>query len=1616
MSSKFKNILNSYRSKANNFTEVGNYFEKLSKVYLENDPIQTQEYSEVWHYKDWAKNFHDYSSEDIGIDLVAKLKNQEGYCAIQCKSYNSDHSISKSDIDSFISASSTNDFKRIVLIDTSEKSIGKNAKKVIDNLDKEYSRIKVSSFESSPIDWDRLVNGDGEIKFLSKKELREDQELVKEKVCKGLKEQDRGKIIMACGTGKTLTSLRIAEEFAGEGKMVLFMVPSLALMSQVVREWKNDAKNEFLAFSACSDKKVGNKKSIEDTFEIEPSDLEFPATTNAEKLSLQIKNSNNDQMIVVFSTYHSIGVISNSQFKYGLREFDLIICDEAHRTTGATLVEEDESDFVKIHDNSSVKGAKRLYMTATPRIYGKNAKKKELEGEVNLVSMDDESIYGPTFEHRSFGWAVENNLLTDYKVVVLVVDEKVVSERVQNSLRDGSELKLDDVTKIIGCYKALAKIGLKENMSEFNGAMQRAIAFCQRINLSKTLTKEFSNVVSEYLSNEQVSDEDKTDLLVEFGHVDGSFNAEERFDKLNWLKEEIPQNVCRVLSNARCLSEGVDVPSLDAIMFLHPRKSQIDVIQAVGRVMRKSQNKKLGYVILPIAVPQGISPESALKENERYEVIWQILNALRAHDERFDSTINRISLGEDVSDKIEIIETTSVIDDVRLKNKDKNKDKGKNKIGKEDSSPSSSGEGEEQLSFTLTDLSQAIKAKIVEKCGTRDYWADWAIDIAKIAETHIVRITSLVLNSRSTERSYFLDFLNEIRDDLNPEVTENEAIEMLAQHIITRPVFDCLFKDNRFTSHNVVTIAMEKILSKIYESNINIESESLSKFYASVKRRSQDINTSKGRQTLILELYDKFFAKAFPLLTQRLGIVYTPVEVVDFINNSVEFLMKEEFGSSLSEENVHIIDPFTGTGTFITRLLQSNIIPKEKILNKYLKELHANEIVLLAYYIACINIESIFDEINKSEDYSPFEGIVLTDTFQLYEQENDLIANLLPDNSKRRIKQKEQNINVVIGNPPYSSGQTYANDNAANINYPMLEKRIKETYSNHSTANSKTSLYDSYIKAFRWASDRIKDKGVIGFVTNAGWIDGNATDGFRKCIGEEFNKIYVCHLRGNQRTSGELSRKEGGKIFGTGSRAPIAITFLVKNHNTSDNQIFLFDIGDYLTREKKLKVLTELGSIKNLKYENKFQKIIPDDFNDWINQTEKSFFKLPLIGSKNTNELILFKDYSNGIKTHRDAWCYNFSRTKLALNCKKMTEFFNNSVMEFRNLPILKIKNVVTQDPKIICWSENLFKNISRGKQSRFDSKNIRTCLYRPFTKTNLYYTKDFNDRCGRMSSIFPDCKSENKIICVTGIGSKEFSVLMTDILPDVQLMFNGQNFPLKIYNINQGENNLGTLNLFDNNQDTSGLDKNILSSLNDYPYLKIKSDLEIFNYIYGILHSSTYREKYKNNLLKSLPRIPFVKSEDIFNQFSFAGKELGNLHVNYEKVEKYPCKLNDQLNGQISLLSYTENPSKFYRVNKMKFSRKGKNSVIYNKNIVINDIPEKAYNYRVNGKSALEWVMERQSIVKDKKTGIINDPNDFANEICNRPQYPLELFQRVITVSLKTLEIIDCLPEFEID
>lgn len=1634
-------ILHDIRLKATTEREKGTDFERLMKLWFLTDP-RYNDLDKVWLWEEFPCR-KDFGGKDLGIDLVARTEYGD-YWAIQCKCYAEDAQIDKGAVDSFLANASrtftdpetfqTREFSNLVWVQTTRKRWGANAEAAIQGLSKPFNRISLYDLEISPVDWEKLKKGlyGDKAKLPGRKPMHHQLDAMSKAheyfIDKG---NDRGKLIMACGTGKTYTSLQIMEDMTPKDGFVLFLVPSIALLAQTLNAWMADKKDDMRAICVCSDAKVTREMKDADEEDTSIVDLAVPATTDTRKILHQLRKFDKEEnRTVIFSTYQSIDVVKEAIDQYK-REVDLIICDEAHRTTGVILKDKAESNFTKVHKNEFIKAKKRLYMTATPRLYSANLKVKAKENDRidTLCSMDGPE-YGDEFHRLTFNDAVAQGLLSDYKVLVLTVSEEDIPESIRTNIKNQynrsqeklTELNFDDATKLIGCINGLSKrIKGDEGITKEQDPimMHRAVAFCQTINPTKSNPKYSSKQIAKYFG--QISKEYKSTLReeevkevvnVKAQHIDGSMDANTRNELIAWLKQDAddPQE-CRVLCNVRCLSEGVDVPALDAVLFLSPRNSEVEVVQSVGRVMRSFKDKKYGYIIIPVIVPNDVSPEEALNDNERFRVVWDILNALRSHDENFNAHVNQINLNKKRPPKITVGGVP----------------RGSYSIGKDGPVHLSNEEVGRQLELQFGELQNGIYARLVEKVGDKLYWENWAKDVGQIAQKFIDRI-QLLIKENDNAHQYFEDFVNGLHKNINDSIDEGQAVEMLAQHMITRPVFDALFKEYQFVKNNAVSRAMQDMIEVLEAEGMEMDTAVLDKFYTSVRNNVSNIDNLEGKQTIIKNLYEKFFKGAFPLTVEKLGIVYTPVECVDFIIHSVEDILQSEFGTSLTNENVHILDPFVGTGTFITRLMQSGIIKKEDMLRKYREEIHCNEIVLLAYYIADVNIESVFHDIMHPDTYENYDGICLTDTFQLNEHgDNDIFSQLFPENSERLKKQKNAPVRIIIGNPPYSIGQRDANDNAANLSYPKLEKRIVDTYriaSVQTSARSAVTLKDPYIEAFRWASDRIqsmKEGGIVAFISNGTWIDGVAQDGMRKCLQDEYTSIYVFNLRGNQRTSGELSRKEGGKIFGSGSRTPITITLLVKNPAKKQEKatIYYHDIGDYLTREQKLEIIKNFRSVRNIEWKN----IQPTEKNDWINQRDGVFDNLVFLSDKkekSNKKFFFYPYYSCGLKTNRDSWCYNTCRTSLISNIKRAIDFYNSEVdrfaaeVEFN--PHINPQQFICTDSTKFSWDYfQRDRDLPNGIKYTFEECSIREALYRPFFKQFCYFNKILNNSPYLLPSLLPTVEKENVFICLTGVGaSKPFSCLITDKLPDLQVVMNGQCFPLYWYEENKNkQKTLFDAETGDDYIRRDGITDWILKEVRSrYGTREITKEM-IFYYVYGLLHSEDYRQRFAADLKKSLPRIPIVERVEDFMDFYKYGKKLAELHLNYETVAPYTGVV---VRGDRKLTG-NESDYEYFRVwDKMRFkSKDDKSTIIYNGNITIENIPQKAYEYVVNGKSAIEWIVERYCVSQDKKSLIRNDANDWSKEH-GKPRYILDLLLSVINVSVQTVDIVKSLPKIKFE
>ncbi|MGD8151389.1 type ISP restriction/modification enzyme [Ornithinimicrobium sp. Y1694] len=1081
-------------------------------------------------------------------------------------------------------------------------------------------------------------------------------------------------------------------------------------------------------------------------------------------------------------------------------------------------------------------------------------------------------------------------------------------------------------------------------------------------------------------------------------HVDGTFNALERNTRLDWLRAPVPDGTCRILTNARCLSEGVDVPTLDAVMFLSPRKSVVDIVQSVGRVMRKppagETGKEFGYIILPIGIPAGMTAEEALRDNKKYAVVWEVLQALRAHDERFNAMVNRIELVKQRDDKVNVIGVP----------------------GPEGGDGDGNG-GQAVLPLAFLDeWRDAIYAKVVAKVGSRRYWQDWARDIADIATRHTTRVTALLDGGDLKVTSEFDQFLAGLRGILNDGITRADAVDMLAQHLITRPVFEALFAGYAFTENNPVAQTMEKMLAALDEHNLDDENRSLAKFYDSVRMRVQGVDTAEGRQKLIVQLYDSFFATAFAKTVDKLGIVYTPVEIVDFILRSADDVLRDHFDQGLTDEGVHILDGFTGTGTFMVRLLQLGLIEPHDLARKYAGELHANEILLLAYYIAAVNIETAYQDVVRGHlddevGYEAFPGLVLTDTFQSYEDGDTDALSVFPATSARIARQRELPITVVLGNPPYSVGQGSANDDNTNESYPHLDAEIERTYAARTTASSKRTLYDAYIRAIKWASIRIGDRGVVAYVTNGGWLDSNSADGMRLTLAEEFSDIHVYNLRGNQRTAGEHSRKEGGKVFGGGSRATVTITVLVKDPaRPGPATIHYTDIGDYLTREQKLAKIAKARSVTAL---HDARHITPNEQGDWLNQRSDDFASLLPLGDKKGGDAV-FGLYSLGLATGRDAWVTGSDAQHVLDNVHRMADNYNTLVARVRNVA------TPVKDPKQISWNRNLEQHFARGRRLTPDDERLRESAYRPFFRQHTYFDRDFNAMVYRLNDFFPTPQHDNYGFVV--MGPRDVAVpaaLMTDAIPDLAFfVYATQYFTRWRYEKVEGDGML----VLDSNEEEVIDGYRRIDNVTDTALARFQGAYgesvtkdDIFFYCYGLLHSPDYRETYAADLKKSLPRIPLATDP---SPYVDAGRRLSQLHLGYESVAPYP------LDGLDAPAPAGDAAYDFYRVEKMRFpkirdseSKKlvaDRSSIVYNSRITLTGIPEEAYRYMLGSRSAVEWIIDRYQVKTDKASGIVNDPNDWSREVQD-PRYIMDLLARVVTVSLETMKIVDGLPPLDV-
>jgi len=1611
-------------------TDQGDRFERLMLEFFRTAPVWVDQFEQVWMWKDWPGN---EGAADHGVDLVAE--NPDGtFTAVQAKCYARSTTLNKPEVDSFISASGRDHFTRRVLVSTTF-DIGTKAKKEMAGQAVPVQVITLDDLRDSGVNWaDWSPERYDSIRRSDPKTPRDHQREAVEATIEGLAQADRGKAIMACGTGKTYTAQLIAEQLGGPGSLVLVLAPSISLISQTITAWYADKTMPMFAVGVCSDSKAGP-----DSNDISPFDLVVPPTTDPEIIASRIANAPDTHMKVIFSTYQSSPRISEAQHNFGMSEFDLVICDEAHRTTGVGATKPDEvRAFQLVHDDENIAARRRLYMTATPRVYKPSQKKKAQEKDVVLESMDDPVTYGETFYELGFREAVDEGLLCDYKVLILTVEEGAVHEAFQRHSADLGEVALPQAAQMVGCLNALAKrerIRKDGDVRAFADGdtvpLQRAVAFSNTIKASKHFAGGFARVSNEYQYATGVGGGEN--LAIETNHVDGSQNSQMRKGHLDWLRDQPGQQICRVLSNAKCLTEGIDVPNLDAILFLEPRKSQVDIVQAVGRVMRRPndpaerERKKYGYIIIPVAVPPKTEPTAVLKEG-RFKAVWQVLAALRSHDEQLNRDVNQIRFNKKPANiVIDHIGSDQEIDD--------NADPDRTPDPTDQEKASHALEQQLTLQFDVEEFQNLCWATMVQKVGDTHYLTRWAESVADIAAALEVRIAGLV-NKRGF-KGKFEGFVEGLRRNLNEAISESDAIAMLAQHLITEPVFDAVFPGYALTAANPVAQTMQTMVEGLTGNDLETETEALGGFYTSVRHHIDGIEDPTARQEILIGLYEDFFKKAFPKRAEALGIVYTPTEVTDFIIHAANDALRIHFdGASLSDEGVHILDPFSGTGTFIVQMLRSGLIKPHDLARKFTNELHANEIQLLAYYIATVNIESTYhDATGGTGPVQAFPGIVYADTFQLGEDPNDqLLFDVFPRNHERAETQNALDIRVIVGNPPYSAGQTSQNDNNANLDYPRLDDRIARTYRDAGKKQfARQQLYDSYVRAIRWGSDRVLrgDGGVLAFVSNGGYIDSNSFDGFRKTLLHEFDHLYVYNLRGNQRTAGEQSRREGGKVFGSGSRATVAVLLAIKQPGPSTNtpgELHYRDIGDYLDRETKLRILQGHIDSERTLDDVDWRSVTSNPEGDWINQRSHAFAAMKPLNDPASNDS-LFAFRSSGLKTNRDAWNWNASEKTLEANAARLVAAYDAELNRFTAAHPLGTgtsqertalaREFVDLDPTRFSWTYFDFGRVARGKPLATGPADIRPGTYRPFCRRFVNYTKGVNDNEYRTRAIFPDADSTNLAICFPAPGSSAppFGVLIQDGIFDLGLFGVSATQCVPLLDLGPSPEQPG---LFEGEPVAAGISPDALDQFRSVD-AKIGHE-DIFFFVYGILHSIDYRVAFAADLRKELPRIPDPASAEQFWAFSKAGRELADLHLGYEEVEKWP---------DLEILfrdGFDRDTEDAFRVHKMKYPRtlanpnpekktkvEDKTTIEFNEWITVRNIPARCHDYRLGSRSALDWVVHQWQAKIYKDSQITNDPNDWA-VARDEPTYALDLIGRIVTVSIRTLDIIASLPALEFD
>ncbi len=1514
--------------------EKGQLLELATKLYLEDEGFT------VYSWKEFASK-NGFIIQDTGIDLVAEKDGH--FYAVQCKNRNKE--ISWKDLGTFIGSLMLKNFNFKGGILVADK-LTMEAERKIEEIKKDIITIPVSDIEEYLEKAQTLLEGKQIEK--EKKELRPYQKEAIESVIKGFGSNDRGKLIMPPGTGKTLVSLRIAESF-GKGSLILFLCPSIALLDQSIKAWLRDSEIPINSYAVVSDAGVGkdelNAKSL----------LSFPATTSAQEL-IKAFNLDKDKLNVIFSTYQSLDVIKEAQI-LGFPEFDLILSDEAHRTAGVSKKE--ETNFKLVHSNENIKGKKRLYMTATPKVFdvkGEEKRKIEEENFIKIFDMDDEEIFGPKFFEYSFRKAIEEGYLSNYRIVAMELDKKEVQKELYEYLISEGSLDIDETTKLVGLGRLVKGEVYNEDDNPLDLKIKSGIVFTNRVSKSKQMAEEFSRIFQEYF---------KTTPPAKVKHIDGNMSAFEKRNRIDWLKGG-DDNKAHILTNAKVLTEGIDVPALDFVAFLDPKESIVDIIQAVGRVIRKAEGKEFGLIFIPLVVDTEKENIDEQVEKTSYKTMWQVIGALASLDSAFEAQIRHI-----------------LIEDGNGKKKDKDKDPNREILIVD--------KGNMKQKEFYESIRKYLSAKIVKSFRLGSiFLKDWAVETAKIARDLKDQI-QIALEKDQSFRQKFEELREALSTVLNEGIVEQDTTDLIVQYILTKPIFDAVFEHKDRTDEILDSIF--EYFKHFLENNI----KELDKFYEEVQNKAKGLRNEEERQEFLRHLYTNFFNVAFKEKTDEAGIAYTPVPLVSFTTKFANYLTQKHFGKKLDDKDVVLLEPFAGTGTFISLAIE-NMDPQKLEEKLQRKEIWANEILLLPYMAMTKNIESVISK--KTGKFIPFETALWTDSFalmeKLYERKAPQLSAIIPEKFKEMIeKQLEAKVNVIISNPPWRAGKENENEGRKNVEYKNLRERINQTYVENAKNLGTTlvnSLYDTYIQAIRMATDRIEE-GLIGFVLNNGWLKSLSGRGIRKVLREEFAEVYVYDLKGDARTSGEERRRQGENVFGNQSRAGVCLLFLVKKKDRKEPaKIYYKAVKDYAKKEEKFAELKEWEEKLDL---IPWEEVTPDGKHDWIDQGDGEFESLVKLGDKkNKHDIIVFDTYSLGLATNRDGYAYNFSKDDLKNHMERLIDTFNEHLEKVREIEITKenLEEKIEKDQRKIKWDMTLKKWLFRLKDKQvYKEDRVFSAFYRPFVPTQVYFDKVFNSATSQLPSIFPTQNAENLAIAVSGKGSDWFDVFITDRIIDVNSLTPAQIFPLYIYT---EEKTLFGNTLSKQYNITDQALKHFQKALNDNSITKE----DIFYYVFGVLSTPSYVEKFKNNLSKELPRVPIL---DSFKEISKLGKQLAELQLNYGRyVSAVVMKDEEKPNlPEYSNLIFEGNDSAFDEyVEKVRVDKKSREIVISGK-VKVQDIPEFVFECRVGNYSPVEWISRYLVKQEDKDTGIIWDPRIKIEEF-------IDMVKKLIAFSQKCLEI----------